>query len=110
MVFDNGMLAGPDTGDYFDNLTAQLSGERDLHQSVPNDIAARQDPWSTVQIFANQDSATFQTTTGSAWIYQMRRYLAARDLVRIWQSSGLANAVQFAKATVAVYPNLQKEQ
>jgi hypothetical protein len=110
VVFDNGMLSGPDTGGYFDNLTAQLSGERDLHKSVLSAIASGQDPWATVQTLANQDTRSFQITTNSDWVYQMRRHMAASELIRIKQTGGVTNAIEFAKATVAVYPNIQKEQ
>jgi hypothetical protein len=100
VLFDNGVLVGPDSANMFDAITARLQAQKDVN------LAVEAGAWSKVQQMADGGVGDTPALGGSE-IYR-RNYLrkvasAAAEMLRVRERTGDAGALKLA-ASMAAYP------
>lgn len=106
VVFEDGEFVGPDNGHSFDNITATIAAERDLHRQVLADRAAGTDPWEKVRTIAATPNDAI-TGPGAQRLYTMKQRIKAKELLSVIQApkGGVENAVHLARSS-EVYPTI----
>jgi hypothetical protein len=106
ILFENGVLVGPDKMNSFDAITARLQAQKDVNMAV------EAGDWSKLQQIANGNDVGAPAPTGSE-IYQ-RSYRqqvvsAATEMLGVRSRTGDAGALKLA-ASMAVYPTITRGQ
>jgi hypothetical protein len=106
VLFDNGVLVGPDRANMFYVFTARLQAQRDVNLEVEAGA------WSKLQQIADGGTASARALTPSE-IYQRsyreRAVIAATEMLRARERTGDAGALKLA-ASMAVYPTITRGQ
>ncbi|MBZ5635179.1 MAG: hypothetical protein LAO55_18810 [Acidobacteriia bacterium] len=106
VLFDNGVLVGPDRTNSFDAITARLQAQKDVN------LAVEAGAWSKLQQIADGGSAGAPALAGSEIYqrnYRQRIVIAATEMLRVRERTGDAGALKLA-ASMAVYPTITRGQ
>jgi hypothetical protein len=104
VLFDNGVLVGPDKMNSFDAITARLQAQKDVNMAV------EAGDWSKVQQIA--DGRNAGAPIGSELYqrnYRQRVVIAATEMLQVRERTGDAGALKLA-ASMAAYPTITRGQ
>jgi hypothetical protein len=106
VLFDNGVLVGPDRMNSFDAITARLQAQKDVNMAV------EAGEWSKLQQIADGRNGGAPTLTGSDTYqrnYRQRAVVAATEMLHVRESTGDVGALKLA-ASMAAYPTITRGQ
>jgi hypothetical protein len=103
VVFDNGVLVGPDKANIFDAITARLQAQKDVN------LAVQAGAWSKLQEIADGGNAAPALIGSEIYQrnYRLRIVVAAREMLGVRERTGDAGALKLA-ASMAVYPTITR--
>jgi len=115
VIFDDGEFVGPDIAGAFENVSARIAAETDLHQRVIK-VYGRNNPTEKDQLWADLERLAKRSTAdpvpvniAAKTVYRHIRRARAEELVRIRQGSGEAAARALANQS-AIYPTLWRQK
>jgi hypothetical protein len=106
VLFDNGVLAGPDKMNTFDAISARLQAQKDVNMAV------EAGEWSKLQQIADGGNAGAPALAGSESYqrnYRQRVVIAATEMLHVREKTGDAGALKLA-ASMATYPTITRGQ
>lgn len=104
VLFDDGVLVGPDKNNSFDAIAARLQAQQDLNAAVEAGA------WSGLQEIANSQTRGLAAPVGSETFqrtYLQRVVSAATEMLRVRERSGDAEAFKLARS-MAAYPKITR--
>jgi hypothetical protein len=105
VLFDNGVLVGPDKMNTFDAITARLQAQRDVNMAV------EAGEWSRLQQIADGRNPGTPALAGSEIYqrnYRQRVVIAATEMLGVRSRTGDAGALKLA-ASMAAYPTITRD-
>ena len=106
VLFDNGVLVGPDNMNSFDVIASRLQAQKEVN------LAVEAGAWSKVQQLANGGNASVPALFGSEVYqrnYQRRVVIAAREMLGVRERMGGEAALKLA-ASMTRYPTITRGQ
>jgi hypothetical protein len=106
VLFDDGVLVGPDKMNSFDAISARLQAQKDIN------LAVEAGEWSKLQQIADGRNAGAPAVAGSHIYqrnYRLRIVIAATEMLGVRERTGDAGALKLA-ASMAAYPTITRGQ
>jgi hypothetical protein len=107
VVFDNGYVAGPDKSGTFEQLSAQIKAEHDVHRVLVHGQDASD--WTRIQSMADGQFPDPEGSSRYRYRYRLTMKLHADELLRVRSRSGDAAALKLAHSSETL-PTLVKGQ